>query len=193
MTRRLRLLALASLLLLPLPAPGPAHAGTPTEQLKGDIARVFHALAGLGSQTGIEARRRLIRNASRGLFDLPEMARRTLGRHWDERSASEREEFLHRLAALVDTQIAGLAPWSGARIEFVGETLEGEAALVRTRVVGHGRDLSLDYRLVQRGDRWLIWDVEIDSASLVGVYRAQFQKVIRTASYATLVEKLAAQ
>jgi phospholipid transport system substrate-binding protein len=187
-----RVLALLSLL-LPLSTAGPAEAGPPTEQLKSDIPRVFRVLAGLGETAERQARHDALRGATRGLIDLPEIARQTLGRHWNERSEGEREDFLRRLDVLVHTQIAALAPYSGATIHYAGEAVEGDLAVVRTRVVGHGRDLSLDYRLVRRGDRWLIWDVEIDHASLVGFYRAQFHRVIRAASYATLVEKLAAQ
>ena len=42
-------------------------------------------------------------------------------------------------------------------------------------------------------DRWNLYDVVIDGMSLVGDYRVQFQKIIRTTSYAELVEKLKAK
>jgi phospholipid transport system substrate-binding protein len=192
MTRR-HLLALASALLCSLLPLVPAHAGTPTEQLKGDIALVFRTLAELPGKAEAAARRQAIQNVSRDLFDLTEMARRALGRTWDERSAAERDEFVRLLAVRVDGQIASLEPYGGAAVRYVDETIDGDRAVVRTQVTAaRARDLALDYRLVRRGDRWLVWDVVVDNASLVGQYRAQFAKVIRTASYAKLVEKLAA-
>jgi phospholipid transport system substrate-binding protein len=41
-----------------------------------------------------------------------------------------------------------------------------------------------------KGDRWLVYDVEIEGVSLVANYRSQFNKIIRTSSYDELVRKL---
>ncbi len=187
-----RLLALASLLLLTSLRPDLAHAGEPTEQLKADVGRVFEILAGLPARHEPQARHAALARASRDVFDYPEMARRALGRTWDERTDAERAAFLRLLGARVEQHIAALEPYGGAAITWVDETIEGERAVVRSRVTpGRGRDLALDYRLIRRGDRWLVWDVVMDNASLVGHYRSQFQRIIRTASYERLLEKLA--
>ena len=42
----------------------------------------------------------------------------------------------------------------------------------------------------KRGDRWLVYDVIIEGVSLVANYRAQFNKIITTSSYAELVKKM---
>jgi phospholipid transport system substrate-binding protein len=159
-------------------------AGEPTEQLKSDIPRVFKAL-------DEPARREAIREVSRDLFDWPEMSRQVLGRYWPARTQVEREKFTELLAALVDAQIATLAGHGAAAIVWVDESIDGHRASVRTRVSTQpGRDFAIDYRLVRRGLRWLISDVLLDGASLVGTYRAQFQRILKTSSYEQLVEKL---
>ena len=39
-------------------------------------------------------------------------------------------------------------------------------------------------------NRWLVYDVVLDNASMLGMYRAQFQRVMKTASYDRLLEML---
>jgi len=42
------------------------------------------------------------------------------------------------------------------------------------------------------GARWAVYDVLVDGVSFVSIYRAQFNRVIQTASYEGLVEKMRA-
>ena len=52
----------------------------------------------------------------------------------------------------------------------------------------------MDYRMHRvGGDRWLSYDVVIEGVSLVANYRAQFNKIIQTSGYPSLVSKLAAK
>ena len=48
----------------------------------------------------------------------------------------------------------------------------------------------MESRLLQRGERWLIYDVLIENVSLIANYRAQFDKIIRTTSFDELVRRL---
>jgi phospholipid transport system substrate-binding protein len=71
------------------------------------------------------------------------------------------------------------------------EVPDGESVVVRTTLkVGAGHVLPLDYRMHSVNDRWKVYDLKADGVSLVASYRAQFDKVIRTSSYAGLVSKL---
>ena len=71
--------------------------------------------------------------------------------------------------------------------------MEGDQATVRTKLLDkEHREVAIDYRMLRRGERWLVYDVLIESVSLVANYRAQFDQIIRTGSYGQLVEKLKA-
>ena len=84
--------------------------------------------------------------------------------------------------------------YAGATIDYVGESVEGERATVKTRVFARrGRPLSLDYRMIRREGRWLIYDVVMENVSLVRNYREQFHSIIKTSSYEKLIEKLVLQ
>ena len=53
-----------------------------------------------------------------------------------------------------------------------------------------GADVPIEYRMLKKGDRWLVYDVIIEGVSLVSNYRTQFNKIIQTSSYAELVKKM---
>jgi phospholipid transport system substrate-binding protein len=85
--------------------------------------------------------------------------------------------------------------YSGERIQFAGETTDGDQATVRTRLVTKsGTEIPVDYRMHRvGGDRWLSYDVAIEGVSMVANYRAQFNKIIQSSGYKALVSKLAAK
>ena len=48
----------------------------------------------------------------------------------------------------------------------------------------------MDYRLHQVGARWVVYDVAVSGVSFVANYRGQFDKIIRSSSYAALMRDL---
>ena len=168
-----------------------ADAGTLTEQVRSNIDRVFSTLADPGLRCKPEARRRAIGDITRGLFAWYEMARRTLGRYWLGLPGAEREAFVAALATRVGASVVGLEHYAGEAIEYTGESVEGDEASVTTRARGvGGRAVTLEYRFVRVANRWLVYDVVLDNASMLGMYRAQFQRVMKTASYDRLLEMM---
>lgn len=168
-----------------------ARAGAPADQLRAEIDRVVKVLGDPALKTNTEARRQELRRVSDQIFDWQEMARRSLGRHWQQRTPAERQEFVTLFGNLLENAYFNrLSSYSGEKIEFVGESIDGDIAVVRTRVKGRSQEIPVEYRLVRRGDRWLVYDVSIENISLVNNYRAQFDKIISTSSYAELVRKM---
>jgi phospholipid transport system substrate-binding protein len=73
----------------------------------------------------------------------------------------------------------------------VGDTVEGDLATVRTRIVTKsGSEVPIDYRMLRKTERWLAYDVIIEGVSLISSYRTQFNKIIQSSSYEELVKKL---
>ncbi len=129
------------------------------------------------------------------VFGAPEAAREALGSHWAARTPGEQDEFTRLFAELLEatylTQVDGIG---GVKIRYVGEIVEGDRAEVRARLYGKkNREVTVDARLVRRGERWLVHDVVVGGVSLVGNYRAQFDRVIRREGYAALVRQVAAK
>ena len=58
------------------------------------------------------------------------------------------------------------------RVVYIGETVDGEYATVRSKIVtGGGTEIPIDYRLRQAGSRWVAFDIAISGVSLVSSYR----------------------
>ena len=73
----------------------------------------------------------------------------------------------------------------------MSEKIDGDHAIVRALIVTKkGTQVPVESRLLQKADRWLIYDVLVENVSLIASYRAQFDRVIRTTSYAELVRRL---
>jgi phospholipid transport system substrate-binding protein len=57
-------------------------------------------------------------------------------------------------------------------------------------VTRKGTEVPVDARMLKRGDKWYIYDVILEGVSLINNYRTQFDRIIRTSSYAELVKRL---
>ena len=181
-----RTLTAAALLLL---AGSPAWAG-PTDQLRVYTDQVIKVLD--DPALARENRRAAIRKLAHEAFDVTEAAKRVLARHWQARTPAEREEFAELFADLLErTYIARMDEYGGERIRYVGESVDGELATVRARIVTRtGTEVPVESRMVRRGERWLIYDVHIENVSLIANYRSQFDRIIRGSSYEELVRRL---
>ena len=180
------LLALGLVLSLALPA----WAGAPTERVKIGVTQVVRILE--DQSTAAPERRAAIRRVAEGMFDFHELARRTLGRHWPGLSESDRAEFVGLFAKLLErAYISQLERYSGERIAYAGESVQGGVATVRTRfTTREGGEVHVDYRMAGQGDRWRVADVVVEGVSLTASYRSQFDKVIQTSSFQELLRRM---
>jgi phospholipid transport system substrate-binding protein len=177
-------------------APAPARAGAPTDQLKASVQQIIKVLEdpALRAEARSQERRAAIRKEAEGVFDFTETAKRALGRHWQGLAEKDRQEFTSLFTDLIErAYISKIERYSGERIAYAGEAMDGGLATVRTRfVTKQGTEVPVDYRMQQRGDRWLVYDVSVEGVSLINNYRTQFDKIIQTSSYAELVRKMKA-
>ena len=190
-TRWLAMLGLSGLLVL---LPGPAGAGAPTDQLRAVAERAIQILGDPALQGEAQApeRQAAVRAAVIDLLDFTEISRRALARHWRPLSEAEREEFVGLFRALLDrTYLPQIKLYQGERVQFVGESVDGDFAAVQASVLTRrGQEASVVFRLHRPGERWLIYDIAVEGISLVANYRAQFDQIIQRASYQGLVTRI---
>ena len=179
---------------LALAAGSAAQAGVPTDQLKVTIDRVLATIqAPALKQPGkADERRQKIRAIANDVFDWTETGKRALARHWQGRSPQEREEFSKLFADLLERSYVGkIEGYSGEKILYEKETIEGDRAEVRTKLVTKaGTSIPIDYQMQKAGDRWRVYDVKIENVGLVANYRSQFNRIIQQSGYADLVQRL---
>ena len=172
----------------------PAAAGVPTDQLKGAVERVLKTLddPALKGDARVGERRVAVRKIANEIFDFSEIAKRSMARHWQPLSEAQRTEFVGLFADLLErSYISKIETYGGEKIQYTAERADGDFATVSTRIVTkNGTEVPVDYRMIKRADRWLVYDVSIEGVSLVSSYRTQFNKIIQTTSYNGLVSKL---
>lgn len=139
-----------------------------------------------------EQRRLEVRRIAADLFDFDEISRRALSRNWTSRSPDEQAEFVRLFTSLLErTYLGRIESYSGEKILYLGEVVDGPFATVRSKVVTKRRtETPLDYQLHLRDGRWKVYDVLIDHVSFVATYRSEFARIIQRESYAALVERL---
>ncbi len=190
---RMGAMVLAGVLVVGLSS-APAAAGVPTDQLKGAVERVLKTLddPALKGDARLGVRRVAVRKIANEIFDFGEIAKRSMARHWQPLSEAQRTEFVGLFADLLErSYISKIETYGGEKIQYTAERADGEFATVSTRIVTkNGTEVPVDYRMIKRADRWLVYDVSIEGVSLVSNYRTQFNKIIQTTSYNELVSKL---
>lgn len=171
-----------------------AWAGAPTDQLKTFLDRVTKSLEDpvLKGDGRVKARRATVRTMANDIFDFSETAKRSLAGHWQDRTDKERQEFVMLFGDLLErSYFSKIDLYGGGEIRYGREEVDGDFATVSTTMMTkQGKEIAVDYRLLRRGDRWLVYDFVVEGVSLISNYRTQFNKAIRTSSYAELVKKL---
>ena len=165
----------------------------PLDLVKSSVSRVLAAVQSQSAAgSGSTSHRIEIRQVADALFDFNEMARLALSRHWSAQSPRDQDEFVRLFTALLERcYLSTIENYAGERIAFLGESINGSYAQVRSRITTDRRvEISIDYRLIDRGDRWEVYDVVFDNVSLVSNYRSQFNSIIRTSSFGELLTRL---
>jgi phospholipid transport system substrate-binding protein len=171
-----------------------ALGGEPTDKIRQTTDKILSILAdpSLKNPSKVEERRRLIRKAVDERFDWEEMARRSLARHWASRTDEEKKEFVGLFGDLLQrTYMSKVEGYSGEKVLYEGEKVDGEYATVTVKIVTKKNvDIPVVYRLKKEGEDWLVYDISIEGVSLVNNYRTQFNSIITQSSYENLIKKL---
>jgi len=158
-----------------------SHAGGPTDRLNQYAKTAQQSPAGASGSS----------NAS-SIFAVDEMAERVLGRHWPDRTAKERAEFTPLFGTLLDrVYLSQIGRYTGDRLRYTSEVIDGARATVRANVRPRpGEELPITMTMRIRGNDQFIDDIVVEGSSILDAYRAQFDHIIRTASYDELVKRL---
>jgi phospholipid transport system substrate-binding protein len=164
----------------------------PLEDVKKTVDEVVRIVGDKEMKKNEAKRRQALKKAISVIFDYSEMAKRSLGKHWNARTAAEKKQFTELFATLLENSYAGkIESYNNEKIVYIKEVVEDEFAEVKSKVVTAARDeFTLDYRLFKHEGKWMVYDVVIEGVSLVSNYRSQFNKIITANGYDRLVKKL---
>lgn len=172
----------------------PGIAGEANDQLKQSVDKVLAilndpTLKGTGNS---QERRQKVKEIIYSRFDFDEMAKRSLGPHWQKRSPDEQKQFVELFTSLLEhTYLDNIESYNGEKIRFLNERQDKDFAEVNTKIINSkGQEFSLDYRLQNANGDWKVIDVVIENISVVNNYRAQFNRLLAKSSFAELLETM---
>lgn len=125
-------------------------------------------------------------------FDFQEMSQRSLGPSWRIATTEERKEFVDLFSdLLVRTYITKIRKnLETSTVKLAEEKVEGEKAVIRTKVDDGKETVQIDYRLLLRGGEWHVYDVIVENVGLVSNYRSEFAAIVQKDKMQGLLVKL---
>jgi phospholipid transport system substrate-binding protein len=171
-----------------------AWAKGPMEEIKETTDKIISIVTdpSLKAPAKEAERKALIRKAVDEICDWEEMSRRSLGRYWAQRTDREKKEFVQLFGELIErTYIDKVEGYSGQKVNYLGEKIDGDYAQVDVRVVTtKNTEVPVIYKLRKKDSRWWVYDIVIQGVSFVQNYRTQFYDMLASSSYQDVVRKL---
>ncbi len=171
-----------------------SFAGAPLDSVKAQINKVLDVLRdpSLKGEAGKKTKKAKIRNISDSFFDYTELSKRTLGQNWNKLNTKQQEEFISLYKQILEDAYADkIVTYTDEKVNFGKETqLTEKTVEVQTVVLTKKADVPINYRVIQKGDEWKVYDVVIEGVSLINNYRNQFREILSNKNPDYLLETL---
>lgn len=134
-----------------------------------------------------------------GTFDLRELCRLALDKHWSELTPADQNNFVALMTDLLETKAIFSKEHTKTQgkaytVQYLGDTYSNEKtrAKTRTKVIVPKENVKVDieYKMKKDTSGWKVYDVVVDDASLVENYRFQFDSIIAKNGYPELVRRM---
>ncbi len=164
-------------------------ASSPKAQVQETVDQVLQVLRE-GKLQG-QQRRETLSRLIRARFDFVIMSQRTLGKYWRTASAAEQDRFVKLFSDLLEASYIGrIEAYNNETVSYLAEKIEEDRAEVMTVVRNGSTDIPIDYRLVQRGDGWFVYDVAVEEISLIKNYRSSYGEIVRKEGFKGLFARM---
>lgn len=184
---------LAGCVLLALLAVPRLQAGS-GEEADAVLHKTVDAVLALLDDKSLEtaARRAKIIEVIDPVFDFQLMAKLTLGRkHWPQFSADQKKEFTDLFVKqLRQTYFEKVDQFSYDRVEYKPPVLVKKKVQITLDILSKDDKVTTLYKMYKKSGAWRIYDVEVNSVSIVSSYRSDYHEQLRQGSPADLIESL---
>ncbi len=189
-------LAIAAILMCLALATTDARAVTPNELVREAVDLLADGLDGRKEELAADkdALYAFIDGILMPRFDRQFAASAVLAKHWRTASDDQKKRFIEAFyVTLVRRYADGILEFDTDRIEIL--PYKGNAkkrtTVVKTRVrLDDGTNIPVHYTLVNRKDKWRMFDVKIEGVSYVVNYRKEIDSEIRGSSLDKVIERL---
>ncbi len=146
----------------------------------------------LKGESGKKVKQQKIEAAAEKLFDYVELSKRTLGLNWNKLNMDQRKEFVELFKTLLrDTYIDRITAYTNEKVSFTKEVSLTETTTEVQSVVEKGNArIPINYRVIKKGNDYMVYDVVIEGVSLVSNYRTQFREILGNNPPQVLIDTL---
>ena len=163
----------------------------------GDTVRgLYDALLGAmknGRTLGQSGRFTQLEPVIRRSFDIPAMARLSVGPSWASLSEGQHQQVTESFARYISAIYADrFDSYAGQKLQVTGEQPAAAGVMVRSEIIkANGEPVKIDYLMRRNGEGWLISDIYLDGAiSEVATRRSEFAAILRNEGIDGLIAAL---
>lgn len=166
-------------------------------QLKGNASQVLNILNKANGKNDAQVRRQAESYAI-PYFDFERMTALAVGAPWRTASAAQKKALTKEFQTLLIRTYSGtMLKFKNAKVNVGNNPIVnkgGKEVVVHTDVSNTGsKPTQMDYTMYQSGSKYRIYNVAVEGASLVTVYRNQFNQTINQKGIDGLVDELKAK
>ena len=129
----------------------------------------------------------------RRTFDIPSMARLSVGPSWATLTETQRQQVTESFGRYISAIYADrFDSYTGQKLKVTGEQINGAGVMVRSQIVkANGEPVKVDYMMRRNGDSWLISDIYLDGAiSEIATRRSEFAAILKSQGIDGLIAAL---
>lgn len=185
-------LALSLLLFPAVSASAERAAGdqSPVEVIRARNHAVTQILETAGDDPDEQTREQL-KDIINSVMDFRELSRRSLGKHWNDRTDGEKDEFVDVFEQLIrNSSVKKLSIYRADSLTYSEPIISGNDATVRTTAFKDRKSVEIVYEMHKVNGEWKAYDLVIDGASTVRTYRDSFYRQMAKSSYTEMYAKL---
>ena len=146
-----------------------------------------------GRTLGQSGRFKQLEPVIRRTFDIPSMARLSVGSSWATLTEAQRQQVTESLGRYISAIYADrFDSYAGQRLQVTGEQLAAAGVMVRSKIVKtNGELVTVNYMMHRNGNSWLISDVYLDGAiSEVATRHSEFAAILKSQGIDGLIAAL---
>ena len=146
-----------------------------------------------GRTLGQSGRFKQLEPVIRRTFDIPSMARLSVGSSWATLTEAQRQQVTESLGRYISAIYADrFASYAGQKLQVTGEQLATACVMVRSQIVkSNGELVTVNYMMHRNGNSWLISDIYLDGAiSEVAIRHSEFAAILKSQGIDGLIAAL---
>lgn len=147
-----------------------------------------------GKSKKLDVLHQSIGDEMRTFMDYSEMAVRTLGKsRWAGLKPAQKAEFVDLLEGMVRrTYVKRFKPGREIKVTYNDKVRISKSgrAQVKTTIHIKRSKAGVDYSMVNGATGWRVYDIIVDDASQVHVYRRSFAKILKQEDWAGLIKRM---